>query len=194
MFGVVLFAVFANYLIVSNSGKYIREDKVCGAIIVPGARVFADGKISAVYRMRLDKAALIYRQGKAGRIIVSADNRKSHNFETNAGRVYLTGKGIPEKNIVSDGRGFATLDSMYRAKYVYGESDMIIVTQKYHLYRSIFVARNLGINAFGASAEDVSGVHLFHVREFFARVKSFVLVKTFQWNVFPGSDLNSLAR
>ena len=91
---------------------------------------------------------------------------------------YLIDNGIDSNNIFMDHAGFSTYDSIYRAKYIFQANDIVIVTQKYHLYRSLYIAKRLGLNAVGVSAtlRDYTSSLKFEAREILARDKDFVNV------------------
>ena len=89
---------------------------------------------------------------------------------------YTINKGIPSEDLFMDHAGFSTYDSIYRAKYIFGVKKMIIATQKYHLYRALYIANQLGIEAYGVSANprEYAGQLSRDVREYLARNKEYV--------------------
>ncbi|WP_159882148.1 SanA/YdcF family protein [Paenibacillus puerhi] len=148
------------------------------ALVVLGASVFSNGKVSDILRDRLDTAYDLYTSGKAGRIIVSGDHASDEYDEVNAMKNYLMKKGVPDEHIFMDHAGFSTYDSMYRAKAVFQAKKIIIVTQDYHLKRAIYVARAMGIEAVGAAPDkqDYRDIRKYEAREVLARTKDFLNV------------------
>ena len=117
-------------------------------------------------------------------MLFSGDHGKDEYDEVNAMMAYAIELGIPESEIFLDHAGFSTYESMYRAKTIFECDELIIVTQRFHLYRAVFIARRMGIDAVGVSADqtnyrlrtDVKN----QVREYLARVKDFFTVMVFK--------------
>lgn len=126
---------------------------------------------------RIDAAAQLYQAGKADRILVSGDNRHKDYNEPEAMKMALVEKGIPAEVIFLDYAGFRTFDSVIRAKEVFGQQELIVVSQKFHNERAVFIAGKKGVDAVGYNAADVSlrsGGILTHIREWGARCKVFL--------------------
>ena len=157
-----------NQIVSNTNEKY-------DAILVLGAGVWGESP-SPMLADRLDKAIEIYLKGYASKIIMSGDHTKLNYDEVNVMKDYAINKGIPSEDIFMDHAGVSTYDSIYRAKYIFKANSIIIVTQKYHLYRSIYIADSLGIHAKGIMAEDIkySGMLFRYVREILARDKDFI--------------------
>lgn len=147
------------------------------AIVVLGASVFADGTPSDILADRLEVAADLYNAGAAREIIVSGDNTDAHYNESDAMKDYLVSLGVPEQDIVVDHLGTDTYASIYRAKNAYGASNVIVVTQAYHLYRALMIADGLGMEAGGVAADkgEYEGQTEYSVREMLARTKDWLL-------------------
>ena len=150
-----------------------KEIKKVDCIIVLGAAVRPDGTPSLMLKDRLDKALELYEEGVSDKIIVSGDHREANYDEVNTMKSYLIEAGIPSEAVYMDHAGLSTYDTMYRAVNVFGVESAVIVTQKYHMYRSVYNAESLGIEAYGVSAKDVaySGQTYREFREVIARVK-----------------------
>lgn len=90
------------------------------------------------------------------------------------------GKGIPSKDVFMDHAGFCTYDSIYRAKEIFGARKIVVVTQKFHLYRSIYIAQKLGLEAYGIKADARMYIKMpyYKFREFFATYKNFFKCKS----------------
>ena len=167
-------------LFVKNSVKHkiVDEnslDKNYDAILVLGAGL-RNGKPSPVLKDRLDMAYKLYEDGYSEKIIVSGDHGKKYYDEVNVMKNYLLDKGVDSNNIFMDHAGFSTYDSVYRAKEIFLANKIIIVTQQFHLYRSLYIAKQLKLDAVGVSAtlRDYSGSVKFEIREILARDKDFV--------------------
>lgn len=168
------------YVKCSVNKKIVDVNNINGnydAILVLGAGL-RNGKPSPVLKDRLDTAYELYEDGYSKKIIVSGDHGKKYYDEVNVMKDYLIDNGIDSNNIFMDHAGFSTYDSIYRAKNIFQASNIVIVTQKYHLYRSLYLAKRLGLNAVGVSAtlRDYTGSLKFEAREILARDKDFVKV------------------
>ena len=146
-------AVFINIYIQYSTKKYIFSDvkeapKTYSGLVL-GSMVFDNGTPSGVVRQRLDKTVELYKAGKIKRILVSGDHGQKNYDEVNSMKNYLLKKGIPIENIFLDHAGFDTYSSMVRAKEIFEIDDVIIITQKFHLPRSVYIARKKGMNAYG---------------------------------------------
>lgn len=141
-------------------------------VIVPGAAVLRSGALSAVFLDRANAAAVLYQAGKAQKILVSGDNSTLEHNEVDPARKYLVSRGIPEADIYLDHAGFDTYSTMYRAHEIFGVTSAIIATQTFHLPRSLFIARSVGIDAVGYRADNVHLLVRNEVRESLARLKA----------------------
>lgn len=177
------FVLVINQYVQNEGSKYIvSQDDVpkADAIIVLGALVFPDGNVSLMLRDRLTTGYELYEKGKAPKIIVSGDHGQKEYDEVNTMKDFLKAKGVPSDDIFMDHAGFNTYDSLYRARDIFQAKKIIIVTQKYHLMRALFIAKELGIEAYGASADKriYAGVMLKNeIREIGARNKAFFTAK-----------------
>jgi SanA protein len=174
---IVILATLLSYVFVDwESRKFIvstiDELPVAQAVVIPGSAVLANGTLSSVLRDRVDTAIAIYRAGKAQNILVTGDNGSLSHNEVNPTRKYLLAAGIPDKDIYLDHAGFDTYSSMYRARDIFKAETIIITTQSFHIPRSVFIARHLGINAYGVSADRGHYRLNNYIREFFADVKA----------------------
>ena len=145
------------------------------AILVLGAGL-RNGKPSPILKDRLDTAYEAYLKGASSKIIVSGDHGTKYYDEVNVMKNYLVDKGIPSEDIFMDHAGFSTYDSIYRAKNVFLTNNILIVTQEYHLYRSLYISQELGLKAHGISStlRSYSDAKKFEIREVLARNKYFV--------------------
>ena len=144
--------------------------------VVFGAKVHEGGTLSHMLKDRMDTAIALYREGKVKKLLVSGDGRGQWS-ETKYMRLYAMENGVAEADIIEDGEGFSTIETVTRAKELFGVTKCVLVTQKYHLYRALYSAEKLGMNAVGASADvhTYAGQIYRDAREILARVKDFLL-------------------
>jgi SanA protein len=156
---------------VEQLGKIERPQ----AVLVLGAAVYASGNPSPVLKDRLDYAYQVYEyyDGKIA-VIVSGDNGTVEYNETKAMYDYLISKGVNADDIYRDYAGFNTYDSIYRACYIFKVQSIIICTQRFHIYRALYIAKRLGFKAYGYAAENKSIYNMTynHIRESLARIKA----------------------
>ncbi len=141
-------------------------------IVVFGASVYGDTP-SLMLRDRLDKAIELYKSGVASKIIMSGDHGGEYYDEVTVMKEYAVAAGVPSEDIFKDHAGYSTYDSVYRAKEIFGARKVVLVTQDYHLYRCLFVAKKLGLDAYGVISEgsNYKGQSGRNIREVFATVK-----------------------
>lgn len=140
--------------------------------LIPGAAILKDGSLSPIFMDRADMAITLYKAGKVLKILVSGDNSTVSHNEVNPVRLYLLNKGIPDQDIFLDHAGFDTYSTMYRARDIFGVTSVLITTQSFHLPRAIFIARRLGIQAYGVNADVGHMLLRNYVREMFANEKA----------------------
>ncbi len=135
-----------------------------------------NGNNNLYFDYRILAAVELYKAGKIKYILISGDNRREDYNEPEEMKKALMQKGIPEKFIYLDYAGFRTLDSVIRAKEVFGQNQLTIISQRFHNERAIYLAEKNGINAIGYNAKDVNayaGLKT-NIRELLARVKMFI--------------------
>lgn len=168
-----------NFYVKINTKQSIvsinKLNKDYDAILVLGAGL-RNGKPSPVLKDRLDTAYEVYESGAANKIIVSGDHGTKTYDEVNVMKDYLINKGVPSENIFMDHAGFSTYDSIYRAKEIFQAKKIVIVTQEFHLYRSLYVASkfNLEVKGISATLRHYTGETTFELREILARDKDFI--------------------
>ena len=145
------------------------------AIVVLGASVLPDGTPSQILRDRIDCGVELYFAGAAPKIIMSGDNSTDTYNEVRAMKAYAVSRGVPSEDIFCDHAGFSTYESMYRAKHVFGAQRIVVATQTYHLYRALYTAHALGMEALGVASDyrSYGGQLWFDAREVPARTKDF---------------------
>lgn len=123
----------------------------CRVALVLGAGVRPDGSLSPLLKDRVDTAVALYRAGKVRKLLMSGDNRVSHYNEPARMRDYAVKQGVPRGDIACDYAGRRTYDSVYRARHVFGLREAVIVSQRFHLDRAVFLCDSLGVRACGIS-------------------------------------------
>ncbi len=196
---IFIFSFSINLYMILYSEKYVYNsiDDIpeMYTVIIPGAKVYADN-VSHVVRDRIDGAVNCIKRKKSERILISGDHGRKDYDEVNQIRKYIQNiYNINDDIIFMDHAGFSTYETMYRAKKIFCVDKAVIVTQKFHTARAVYIARKLGIDAVAYEApESVKYSKLLHlnwnVREYFARVKNFFLVlfrvkPTYLGNVIP---------
>ena len=126
------------------------EDIDC--IIILGAGIWGD-KPSPMLEDRLLQGIELYNNNVSTKIIMSGDHGREEYDEVNIMKEFAIEKGVPSENIFMDHAGFSTYESIYRAKEIFEADKIVIVTQKYHLYRALHIANSLGIEAYGVGAD-----------------------------------------
>lgn len=171
-----------NIIVLAKSSKYIYDSTNYNNydyILVLGAKV-SNETPSLMLKDRLNKAIEVYNQNKNIKIIISGDSQNPNKYdEVSVMYNYLIDKNIEESNIIKDNYGISTYDSFYRTKDMLKNKKTIVITQKYHLYRSIFIARELDIDSIGIYANEYKYFGQFgrDLREILARVKDYVFTK-----------------
>jgi SanA protein len=170
-FGTYLFIRIQTHQFIYSSIAAIPHREVA---IVLGAAILKDDDLSPVLKDRADSALALYKAGKVDKILVTGNNDSTSYNEVNPVRTYLLKNGIPADVIYLDHAGFDTYSSMYRAKAIFQVQSAIIVTQGFHVPRAVFIARSMGIPAYGFDADN--GHYLFknYIRESFANVKAVI--------------------
>jgi SanA protein len=152
--------------------------------IVFGAQVRRDGTPSAVLRDRVQTAVALYQSGKVEKVLMSGDNRFEDYNEPESMRQYALSLGMSDSDIVLDYAGRRTYDTCYRAKEIFGVDSAILVTQGFHLPRSLFLCKAFGIDAVGVESENYYYLKrsrlIWNTRELFATVQSLLDVYLLQ--------------
>lgn len=176
---VAVFAITNVVTIVGSKGSIVTAEKAsignADAIVVLGASVLPDGTPSGILADRLDDGIALYFAGVAPKIIMSGDNGTASYNEVKAMKQYAIAQGVPSQDIFCDHAGFSTYESMYRAKYVFGCERIVVATQTYHLYRALWSAKSLGMQAEGVPSDyhEHQKQLQYDIREIPARTKDF---------------------
>ena len=176
---VAVFAVTNVVTIVGSKSSIVTTEEAsiqsADAVVVLGASVFADGTPSGILQDRLDDGIALYFAGVAPKLIMSGDNGTASYNEVRVMKQYAVAKGVPSEDIFCDHAGFSTYESMYRAKSVFGCERIVVATQTYHLYRALWSAKSLGMQAVGVPSDyhEYQKQLQYDIREIPARTKDF---------------------
>ena len=172
-----VFVLTVNLIMVGAVREDIGEtfsegEEVCAVVL--GAKVHEGGRLSDMLRDRMDTAITLYKNGSVQSLLLSGDGSGEWS-EVKYMKLYAMENGVSEEDILEDPEGYSTYETMQRAKELYGLDKIIAVTQEYHLYRAMYIARDLGMDVKGASADlDIYSGQLYRdIREVLARVKDF---------------------
>jgi SanA protein len=150
------------------------------ALVLGTSNTLANGRPNLYYTGRIRAATELWKANKCQYFIVSGDNGTRGYDEPTDMKNDLIANGVPEKNIYCDYAGFRTLDSMVRAKKVFGQSEILVVSQDWHNERAIFLGKHHEVDAFGYDARGPHEAYFSGIRETFARVQAVLDVTILQ--------------
>ena len=186
----VLFGlIITNYMVSYQAKDYIYtstsaipKNKV--GLVLGTAKFLSNGNINLYYSYRINAAVALYESHKIEYILISGDNGSKSYDEPTTFKTDLIARGIPENKIFLDYAGFRTLDSVIRAKAIFGQDSITIISQQFHNERAIYLAKHNDIHAIGFNAQNVQGRYGLKVqlREYMARAKASIDV---MFNVEP---------
>jgi SanA protein len=178
---ILILTTWANFAVIKTSRNYITDDisKVeihKTGLLLGTSRNLKNGNRNEFFFNRIDATVRLFKSGKIKNIIISGDNSKTNYNEPLDMKTELIKGGIPDSAIYLDYAGFRTLDAVVRAKEIFGQNSFIVISQKFHNERAVFLARKYGIIAFGYNAKEVTAYNGFKtkLREVFARDKMFI--------------------
>ena len=175
VFGIDAYVVHSTSdQILSPEDAALMEDVDC--ILVLGCKVYSDGEPSAMLEDRLRRSVELFHAGAAPKLLMSGDHGTVPYNEVQSMKQYAMDNSIASTDIFMDHAGFSTYESIYRARDIFGAKKIIIVTQEYHLYRALYIANALGLEAYGVHADyrNYAGQFSYDLREILARNKDFV--------------------
>ncbi len=155
----MLVVLLCNAFVIGSADDYILDFSEAeglenvDCIIVLGAGLNRDGSMSYVLRERVSAGIKLYNADVSERLLLSGDHSRKDYNEVGAMKAYMTEKGISESVVFTDHAGFDTYDTMYRARDVFKAKKVLIVTQDFHLSRAVFIARSLGLEAYGYACD-----------------------------------------
>lgn len=175
----IFVTLWVNYDMVRFAKPYIKNADDASlmeadCILVLGARVLKNGYPSHILEDRIITGIDLYRAGISPALLMSGDHGTKAYDEVKAMKQYAVAQAVPADYVFTDHAGFSTYDSCYRARDIFCAKKVVIVTQRYHLYRAVYIARCLGLDAYGVASDRrfIYGKNSRHLREFFARIKA----------------------
>ena len=153
--GFIIYRVKERILTAQEAGELSDVD----CIMVLGCGVRDDGTPSMMLRDRLEEGIGLFRAGVSDRMLMSGDHGREDYDEVNLMKSYAVEAGVPSEAVFMDHAGFSTYESMYRARDIFQVRRIVIVTQNYHMYRALYIAQAMGMDAYGvpSSAEQYGG-------------------------------------
>lgn len=177
---IILVPVIINfYVILSTKNRIVSGDSELltdiDYIVILGAGI-RRGKPSPMLEDRLKTGISLYNNDISNKILITGDHMNDNYDEVTVMKNYLLEHGIPEEDIITDNYGISTYDSIYRVKNVYKSNKVVIVSQRYHLYRALFLSDNLDLESYGVEADlrYYYGQWYREIREILARNKDFI--------------------
>lgn len=180
------------YVVVTTKDDIVSEAEAAAfqadCIVVLGAAVTPEEEPSGILEDRLDQAIALYQAGASPRIIMSGNQEPGYD-EPSVMKQYAVDRGVPSDDVFCDYAGYNTYDTMYRAANVFGAQRAVVVTQTYHLYRALYAAQGLGMEALGVPSDfhEYDGQDYYDLREVGARTKDFFQV----WAKVPATELDA---
>ena len=178
--GLLAVAVINGIVLGVAGGRILAPEKAAqledvDCILVLGCQVKRDGTPSDMLHDRLRRGVELYNMGAAPKLLMSGDHGRTDYDEVETMKRFAMASHIVSEDIFMDHAGFSTYESLYRAKEIFQAKKIIIVTQQYHLYRAVYIAQALGLEAYGVSCDYRSYVGQlgYDIREALARVKDF---------------------
>jgi SanA protein len=159
----------------AHCSSRVQEVPKTGVAVVLGcSQRLPNGRLNRFFRYRIEAAVELYRAGRVQGLIVSGDNRRKDYDEPGMMREALVAEGVPYSRIWCDYAGLRTLDSVVRAQRIFGQEEFMVVSQRFHNERAVFIGRRLGLRVHGYNAADVpvAGALTTYLREALARVKA----------------------
>lgn len=176
---IALIPIFINfYVIFKNIDDIYSSDSIndkYDIALILGCSVLKDNIPSKMLRDRLNKGIELYNNKHVSKILISGDHSDDYS-EVEVMYNYLLENDIPDSDILIDYKGYSTGDSLINYKNNYSDESVIIVTQRYHLFRALNIAKDLDLNAIGVHAKLINykGFIFHEIREILARNKDFV--------------------
>lgn len=180
---VFLFVLIVNLNIVANTNdniysvdELIKISDNFDCILILGAGIRADGSPTPILNDRLITGYRAFEDGKSSTVFLTGDSEHADYTETVTMKHVLSEMGTSEESIICDGYGLSTYESIWRAKNTYGFKRILIVSQKYHLHRAIYIAQELGLEAYGidAALQGYIKQPIYNLREYLARIKDMI--------------------
>lgn len=185
-----------NLYVINSTSKYIvlpEDSPKSDSIIVLGAGIYKDGSLSPMLYDRVKTATVVSSKNSTEKYLLTGDHGKKEYDEVGSMKsTLISDYNVLPENIFLDHAGFSTYDSMYRADSIFKIKSAVIVTQKYHLPRAIYLARKKGIDAYGVVADRPSsyvGMSYYKFREYLATTKDFIISLFNVKPTLPGNEI-----
>lgn len=186
--------VFISFIVLSLTLIFISDYIIVGAaknktfstlseipknkvgLVLGTSKYLKDRRVNLYFTHRINATVQLFKIGKIDFVLISGDNGSVNYDEPNDFKNELLKKGIPEDKIFLDYAGFRTLDSVVRAKEIFGQNSITVISQEFHNERAIYLASKHAVSAVGYNAKDVSLNYGFktQLREYLARTKAFL--------------------
>lgn len=182
MFALTFILIINAHVKSSVKGRIVTPDEATSmdadCILVLGAGVRDNGRPSPMLVDRLLQGIELYNNGFSDRLLMSGDHGRKEYDEVNVMKQFAIDRGIASEHVFMDHAGFSTYESLYRARDIFETERIIIVTQKYHIYRALYIADKLGLEAYGVASDPrrYAGQNIRDLREIAARVKDYFTV------------------
>lgn len=182
VFALTSILIINAYVKASVKGRIITPDEAASldadCILVLGAGVRGSGRPSPMLEDRLLQGVELYKNGFSDRLLMSGDHGRKEYDEVNVMKQFAIDRGIASEHVFMDHAGFSTYESLYRARDIFETERIIIVTQKYYIYRALYIADKLGLEAYGVVSDPrrYAGQNIRDLREIAARVKDYFTV------------------
>ncbi len=175
---IIVFSI-NGYVVLSTKKQIISPSEAAAknadCVLILGCGILSNGQPSAMLSDRLQQGVALYQDGAAPKLLMSGDHGQKDYDEVNVMKNYAIKKGVPSDDVFMDHAGFSTYESIYRAIDIFQAKKVIIVTQKYHLHRALYIANALGLEAYGVASDPraYAGQTYRDIREILARNKDF---------------------
>lgn len=193
---ILIFLVTNLIVVTTTSDNLITENEAntltdVDCILILGAGIRGNSP-SPMLEDRLLQGISLYENNVSPKILVSGDHMNKDYDEVNVMKDYLVGNKIPSQDVFMDHAGISTYDSIYRAKYIFQAKKIVIVTQQYHLYRALYIADQLGLEAYGIASNPrtYTNQSIREVREILARTKDFFKILTKATSTYLGEEIS----
>lgn len=175
---ILIIALAINFIVIGQTkNKILTEEQAkelqdVDCILILGAGIWGE-KPSPMLEDRLLEGIDLYKNNVSSKIIMSGDHGTKEYDEVNVMKSFAIDRDVKSEDIFMDHAGFSTYESLYRAKEIFQAKKIVIVTQKYHMYRALYIAKQLGIEAYGVNSDprEYGGQSIRELREIIARDK-----------------------
>jgi SanA protein len=176
--GFFVFGCICYLWIEVSSSSYLSYNaykfpKCRTALVLGTSSRLSSGTSNLYFHHRMKAAEYLYKKGRIRQMILSGDNREQNYNEPRAMARALKLRGVPETALIADYAGLRTFDSMVRSKEIFGQDTVVVVSQKFHNARAVFIGRKIGLVVYGYNAEKVltQSALKIQIREFFSRIR-----------------------